>query len=106
MKIGIDFDNTLVCFDELFYRAAMEKKLIPAFLPTSKEQVRDYLRKQKKEDLWTELQGYVYGVLIKDAPAFEGVDEFMKVLELEPEYSDYLGNPHNNIGQQTSSAFF
>lgn len=77
MNIGVDFDNTLVCFDDLFYRAAVEKNWIPKETPASKEQVRDYLRKMGKEPSWTELQGMVYGVLIQDAPAYPGVAEFM-----------------------------
>ena len=36
MRIGIDFDNTIVSYDELFYQIAQEKKLIPAELPVNK----------------------------------------------------------------------
>ena len=76
MRIGIDFDNTIVCFDTLFHRAAVEKSLIPADLPLSKTSVRDYLRREGREEAWTELQGYVYGVKIHDAAPFPGVLEF------------------------------
>lgn len=75
--IGIDFDNTIVCFDTLFHRAAVEKSLVPRDLPTSKTSVRDYLRREGREPAWTELQGYVYGVMIQEAPAFPGVLEFV-----------------------------
>jgi hypothetical protein len=74
--IGVDFDNTIVRYDELFHRLACEKRLIPAHVPVSKEQVRDYLRADNREDDWTELQGYVYGARMHEAAAFPGVLEF------------------------------
>jgi hypothetical protein len=74
--IGIDFDNTIVRYDELFHRLAFEKGLIPAFVPATKEAVRDYLRAEGREDEWTGLQGYVYGARMDEAAAFPGVLEF------------------------------
>lgn len=76
MVIGVDFDNTIVCYDGLFHRVALESGLIPATLPLSKDAVRDYLRSSDKEDLWTELQGHVYGKHILEAEPFSGVEEF------------------------------
>ncbi len=81
MLIGVDFDNTIVCCDQLFHQAALEKKLIPSNVSITKGKVRDYLRECGKEDAWTELQGYVYGVLIKKAPPFPGVFECLKHLK-------------------------
>ena len=57
MLIGVDFDNTIVCYDRLFHHVAVERSLIPATLPADKESVRNYLREQGREDDWTELQG-------------------------------------------------
>ena len=39
MIIGVDFDNTIVCYDKVFHVAAYEKGLIPADLPVSKGRV-------------------------------------------------------------------
>ena len=61
MRIGIDFDNTIVCYDDVFHKAASLQGLIPEGLPSSKNSVRDYLRKIGKEENWTRLQGTVYG---------------------------------------------
>jgi hypothetical protein len=84
MLIGIDFDNTIVSYDSLFHRVALEQGLIPADTPKSKEQVRNYLRRVGREDDWTELQGYVYGARICEASAFPGVVEFIRAChELE-----------------------
>ncbi|MCG3203769.1 MAG: hypothetical protein KCHDKBKB_00441 [Elusimicrobia bacterium] len=77
MRIGVDFDNTIVCFDTLFHRAAREKKLIPESVGSSKGEVRDYLRAVGREQDWTALQGDVYGELIRDAQPFPGVVEFL-----------------------------
>ena len=77
LSIGIDFDNTIVCFDDLFYKAALNKGLIPPTVSNVKDHVRDYLRKLGKEDAWTELQGTVYGHLIKEASVFPGVSDFI-----------------------------
>lgn len=79
MRIGLDFDNTIVSYDELFYKVAIEKSLIPADLPRSKLAVRDYLRKADNENAWTEMQGYVYGARMSDAIAYPGVIEFIKL---------------------------
>ncbi len=78
MRIGFDFDNTIVSYDMLFHRVAVEQSLVPASLPKSKLAVRDYLREIDKEDAWTELQGCVYGSRMNDAVAYPGVVEFMK----------------------------
>lgn len=77
LRLGIDFDNTIVCYDEVFHQVARERDLIPAELPVSKQAVRDYLRSVGKEDRWTEMQGYVYGPRLSDAQAYSGVLAFI-----------------------------
>ncbi len=74
--IGVDFDNTIVCYDNVFFKVALEQRLIPPDVPSNKAAVRDYLRQCGKEDVWTELQGYVYGACMHYAPPFTGVIEF------------------------------
>lgn len=77
MRIGFDFDNTIVSYDELFHKVAVEKKLVPPEIPKNKIAVRDYLRKIDNEDAWTEMQGYVYGARMEEAEMFPGVIDFM-----------------------------
>lgn len=76
-RIGIDFDNTIASYDGVFYKAALEKKLIPETLPTAKGAVRDYLRSVSNEDAWTELQGFIYGARMDLAKAYPGVSHFL-----------------------------
>ncbi len=76
MRIGIDLDNTIVCYDGLFHQIAVEQELIPGDVATDKQAVRDYLRAQGCNDKWTELQGTVYGAAMSQALPFPGVNKF------------------------------
>lgn len=77
MLVGIDFDNTIVCYDQTFHRAALEQGLIPPQVPAIKNQVRNYLRSQGQEEEWIKLQGLVYGGRILESSPFPGVLEFL-----------------------------
>jgi FMN phosphatase YigB (HAD superfamily) len=77
MLIGLDFDNTIVCYDRLFYRLAVERGLVPMSVAAAKPAIRDYLRAAGREDEWTELQGIAYGPRIVDADPFPGVLDFL-----------------------------
>jgi len=74
--IGIDFDNTIVCYDDVFAQVAVELGLVPPEVATSKTAIRDHLRAAGQEDRWTELQGTIYGPRMPDAPPFPGALEF------------------------------
>jgi hypothetical protein len=77
LSLGVDFDNTLVCYDEVFHRLAVEQALVPAEVARTKESVRDHLRAAGREDDWTELQGLVYGRRLREAPPFAGALAFL-----------------------------
>ncbi len=70
MRIGFDFDNTIVSYDTLFHKVAVEQGHIPADVAVNKNAVRDYLRAQGKEPVWTAMQGYVYGARMNEAAAY------------------------------------
>ena len=72
-KLGLDFDNTLVCYDKLFHKLALEKGLIDESLPADKTAIRDYLRSQGQDEQFTLLQGEVYGLRILEAEPAEGM---------------------------------
>ncbi len=74
--IGVDFDNTVVCYDGLFHRVAVDEGLIPDHLSASKTAVRNHLRACGREEDWTRLQGLVYGPRMANASPFPGVFEF------------------------------
>jgi hypothetical protein len=70
MRIGFDFDNTIVHYDNLFHKVALEQGVIDASIPVNKLAVRDHLRATNREDIWTEMQGYVYGARMQEADAY------------------------------------
>jgi hypothetical protein len=77
VRIGIDFDNTIVNYDRVFYRVALERGYIPKELAATKLVVREHLRRLNREDLWTEMQGDVYGSRMSDADLYPGAIEFL-----------------------------
>lgn len=70
MKLGFDFDNTIVRYDALFHRVACEQGYIATSVPVNKTAVRDFLRASGKEAVWTQMQGYVYGARMQEAEVF------------------------------------
>jgi hypothetical protein len=102
MRLGFDFDNTLISYDLLFHRVALDKGLIHKDLLKQKKAVRDYMRDMGAEDEWTRLQGEVYGGRILEAEPFIGMMPTIKVLAAKkiPMYivshktkTPYLGEP-------------
>jgi hypothetical protein len=77
MRIGIDFDNTIACYDGVFHAAALERGLIPADLDRDKNSVRDYLNGAGRADEFTELQGHVYGARMELASPYPGFAGFV-----------------------------
>ena len=67
MRLGLDFDNTLITYDEIFYKVAYERNLIPKNFIHQKKAIRDYLRKNNIENQFTLLQAEVYGKRIIEA---------------------------------------
>ena len=78
MKIGVDLDNTLICYDRAFLWGAHQLELLPKSYEGNKRQIRDYLRgRQGGEKAWQLLQGQVYGRWIDRAQLFPGVVCFL-----------------------------
>jgi hypothetical protein len=79
MRIGIDFDNTIITYDEVFRAAARAQGLIESGFDGSKQAVRDAIRLLPDGELtWQKLQGQVYGKGIIDAGLCNGVDSFLR----------------------------
>ena len=78
MIFGIDFDNTIVSYDRLFHKLAVEQNLIPASVPVNKSDVRNQLRAQGMEEEWIVLQGVGYGSRMAEADIFPGVKDFFR----------------------------
>jgi len=78
--IGIDFDNTIVSYDDLFFQVTMEKGLIPSNTLKSKKQIRDSIRELTDGDIkWQKIQGVIYGPMMHKAKLIKGVYDFIKI---------------------------
>ena len=76
--IGIDFDNTIIRYDEVFAAAAVSRNLLPPAFTGTKTDVREALRSHPDgERAWQALQGHVYGAGIGDAVPFPGLGAFL-----------------------------
>ncbi|NBR85387.1 MAG: hypothetical protein EB141_13095 [Verrucomicrobia bacterium] len=81
MRLGLDFDGTVVVYDEVFHRYATERFGLPAGVPLNKTVVRDWLRSQTDgEQKWIELQGLVYGLKMTEAKMAPGLAEFLRAI--------------------------
>jgi len=83
LVIGLDFDNTIVSYDALFYRVAREMDVVPESTPQTKNAVRNHLREVGREPVWTEMQGTVYGARMDEAIAFPGALASIKALRAD-----------------------
>ncbi len=79
LRIGIDFDNTIITYDEVFRAAAKAQGLVDADFAGSKQAVRDTIRRLPDGELaWQRLQGQVYGKGIGGAKMVAGVAPFLR----------------------------
>lgn len=79
LRVGLDFDNTIVCYDSLFYSLAVQEGLVPASTAPHKAAVSAYLRAQPDgERTWQWLQRQVYGPAMGAATLYPGVVECLK----------------------------
>jgi hypothetical protein len=79
MRIGLDFDNTIIRYDGVFRQAAIERGLVSAEFCGTKQQVRNAIRLLPDGELeWQALQGYVYGKGIQGATLFAGLGDFLR----------------------------
>jgi len=81
MLIGLDFDNTIVCYDQAIAILADKLFDLPPNISRTKLGLRDYLRSENREPEWTAFQGEMYGPGMKYAEAFHGAQSVMKQLK-------------------------
>ena len=75
--IGVDFDNTIISYDQLVYDIALDRGLINDSIPKNKLSVRDFIRLLPDgEEAWQQLQAEIYGPSIRMATLIPGVRDF------------------------------
>jgi len=80
MRIGLDFDNTIVCYDQAIALLAEEMFELPEGISRSKLALRDFLRNAGREEEWTNFQGELYGPGMRYAQPYEEAKETMESL--------------------------
>jgi len=80
MRIGLDFDNTIVCYDEAISLLAEELFNLPEDVARTKLGLREHLRGAGRESEWTAFQGQLYGPGMRYARPFEGAVATMQKL--------------------------
>ena len=68
LKVGIDFDNTLINHGNSFFQEAKKEIKIIKVRKKNKEEIKKYIIKNYSNELWTKIQGTVYGSLNYSKP--------------------------------------
>ena len=80
IKFGIDLDNTIVDYGNIFYEYALKLKFIKFDNNNTKEAIKNKLKKDiNGEYKWNKLQSIVYSVGMTDALIMEGCAEFIRM---------------------------
>jgi hypothetical protein len=80
-RIGVDLDNTILKYDEVFYSLALERSWIDRECLCDKNAVKENLVRKtgsanQGENRWRQLQAWAYGYQIKAALLFDGFYQF------------------------------
>jgi len=102
MLVGIDLDNTIICYDKALHGIALERGLISSQTPAIKQIIRDEVRAKHGELEWQKLQIAIYGTHIDRAELMSGVWDFLlrlkesgvefKIVSHKTRYPNYGNN--------------
>jgi len=77
-RIGIDFDNTIACYEHVFMHGAWAQGLVLDDVILSKPAIKEKILAQVDGDSnWQKLQGQIYGKYMHKASVFPGFAEFL-----------------------------
>jgi hypothetical protein len=80
IKVGFDFDNTIINYDNLFHKISLNKKLINKEVGKTKKEVKDFLIKNYSIGVWKNIQSEVYGKYIHLAKPNKKIIQLIKYL--------------------------
>lgn len=82
-RIGVDFDNTIACYDQVFCDVALATGLVTHGYGSSKADIKTQVLGRTDGDLdWQRLQGQIYGRYMLQAEMFPGFYEFLYLSKL------------------------
>lgn len=77
MIVGIDFDNTIVDYNDIIYQEAVARNLIGKNFIKDKKVIRDTIRQLPNGEIeWQKIQAIVYGSRMNEAELIDGVEAF------------------------------
>lgn len=77
LRVGIDFDNTIANYDDVFSQVAQKLKLINTKWHGDKTELKKKIIKEKNVEVWKKLQGQVYGRYMHLAKVTFGFEDFI-----------------------------
>ena len=84
MLIGLDFDNTIACYNDVFSSEAKIEGLVNEQWKGSKQELKLLLDTlEDGQTIWQKMQGRVYGPSMQKATIFPGVARFLLRCKLE-----------------------
>jgi len=79
MIIGVDFDNTIVSYDDVMFETARQLGLVDGAVKRNKKDIRDAIRQLPNGEIeWQKLQTLIYGKAMGQAKIFDGVARFFE----------------------------
>jgi hypothetical protein len=91
IKIGIDFDNTIVNYDILFHQEGLKQNILNGNSHhNSKNRLKKILISKNKEAEWTAIQGKVYGKRMLKALPYKGVIQFIQKISKEKKFKIFI----------------
>lgn len=76
MRIGIDFDNTIADYQDVFAKVAVALDILPSGFQGNKGAVKEACLEIYGEQAWMRVQGRVYGEYMPLAKVYEGALSF------------------------------
>ncbi len=81
--IGIDLDNTIVSYEDIMHKVALQRGLIQLDVGKNKKNIRDKIRQMPDGEIeWQRLQAIVYGSRMEEARVIDGVQTFFELCKL------------------------
>jgi hypothetical protein len=108
--IGVDFDNTVISYDDILYKLTLERGLSVSF-PCSKKTLRDLLRQLPNGEIeWQKWQAIMYGPGISEAKLISHVGEFFRLCRMKnvsvyiiSHKGEYAAQDTNGINLRTAA---
>lgn len=99
MRIGIDFDNTIICYDQVFCNLAKTWALVEDDYQGTKSELKARIQALPEGDLvWQKLQGKAYGEYITQAEMFAGFKDFIAACNADDNVEVFIVSHKTEFG--------